>query len=424
MKVNARLVVAILGGFIFYEVIQAAEIKVPDFKHSVTTEKKPWTDKEFLNNPANFQFAIVADRTGGVRRGIFPEAVKKVNDLRPEFVMSVGDLITGGSRQKNESVIMNQWKEFNSFIKGFDMPFFYLPGNHDVSNEVGDRVWDKLYGVRYYSFIYKNVLFLCLNTQEGPGWRPPSLGEKQIQWINEELKKHDKVRWTMVFLHQPLWLMEEGILIRREGQKTLRKSDTGWPKVEKALGGRKYTVFAGHIHHYAKYIRNNRSYYMLGTTGGGSQLRGTSFGEFDHATWVTMTDQGPQLANLRLDGILGDDVSTESHQKFWRSLAFEEYFSDGPLLDGKELTLPIRNHFDFEIQGTLQWNLPNKSAWKITPENAEVILKPNAEKIMKFKISRIQGANGILPLPRLEVKFQGGEKKLDLRTLLDFPIGN
>ena len=45
-------------------------------------------------------------------------------------------------------------------------------------------------------------------------------------------------------------------------------------------------------------------------------------------------------------------------------------------------------------------------------------------KIMKFKISRIQGANGILPLPRLEVKFQGGEKKLDLRTLLDFPIGN
>ena len=86
--------------------------------------------------------------------------VKKVNDLRPEFVMSVGDLITGGSRQKNEAIIINQWKEFNSFIKGFDMPFFYLAGNHDVSNEVGDRVWDKLYGVRYYSFIYKNVLFL------------------------------------------------------------------------------------------------------------------------------------------------------------------------------------------------------------------------------------------------------------------------
>jgi hypothetical protein len=40
MKVNARLVVAILGVFAFYEVIQAAEIKAPDFKHSVTTKKK------------------------------------------------------------------------------------------------------------------------------------------------------------------------------------------------------------------------------------------------------------------------------------------------------------------------------------------------------------------------------------------------
>ena len=116
-----------------------------------------------------------------------------------------------------------------------------------------------------------------------------------------------------------------------------------------------------------------------------------------------------QLANLRLDGILEDDVSTESHQKFWRSLAFEEYFSDGPILDGKELTLPILI-FDFEIKGTLQWNLPNKSAWKITPENAEVILKPNAEKITKFPSGRIQGANGILPLPRLEVKFQEGKR--------------
>ncbi len=216
MNLIVRLVSVFSGILILHQVVNAAELKAPDFKHSVTTERKPWTDKKFQNNPANFQFAIVADRTGGVRRGIFPEAVKKVNDLRPEFVMSVGDLITGGSRQKNEAIIINQWKEFNSFIKGFDMPFFYLAGNHDVSNEVGDRVWDKLYGVRYYSFIYKNVLFLCLNAQEGPGWRPPSLGEKQIQWINGELKKHNEVRWTMVFLHQPLWLMEEGILIRRE----------------------------------------------------------------------------------------------------------------------------------------------------------------------------------------------------------------
>ena len=182
-------VTVLLGWVIFFYPgwSQAEEPEIPGFKHSVETREKPWTHTRFLNNPDHFQFAIVSDRTGGVRRGIFPRAVRKLNELQPEFVMSVGDLITGGAKQKKESVLLKQWQEFNSFIKGFDMPFFYLPGNHDVSNEVGDRVWDKLYGVRYYSFVYKDVLFLCLNTQEGPGWRPPSLGNEQVKWAAAEL---------------------------------------------------------------------------------------------------------------------------------------------------------------------------------------------------------------------------------------------
>ena len=57
-----------------------------------------------------------------------------------------------------------------------------------------------------------------------------------------------------------LWLMEEGILIRKEGKKTLRKTATGWPQVSN-IKGRKHTVFAGHIHHYAKYQRNGTSFY-------------------------------------------------------------------------------------------------------------------------------------------------------------------
>jgi hypothetical protein len=418
------LAVIFLGCFIsgYGYRVDAEEPVIPDFSHSVKTAKKPWTHTKFLNNPDHFQFAIVSDRTGGVRRGIFPRAVRKLNELQPEFVMSVGDLITGGAKQKKESVLLKQWQEFNSFIKDFDMPFFYLPGNHDVSNEVGDRVWDRLFGVRYYSFVYKGVLFLCLNTQEGPGWRPPSLGEEQIKWAVEELKKHHKVRWTMVFIHQPLWLMEEGIEIRREGKKTLRKSDTGWPKVEAALADRKYTVFAGHIHHYGKYIRNERAYYMLGTTGGGSQLRGTSFGEFDHATWVTMTDNGPRLANLLIDGILADDVTTEAHQQFWRSLAFEEYFEDRSALDGKKLTLRLRNFFDFEIQGRLHWKMPKTAILEVSPAMTEISLKSGEEKVLKFTMQQDTGSRLPRLLPRLEVKFTGGDAILNLGTDLDVPV--
>jgi hypothetical protein len=39
-------------------------------------------------------------------------------------------------------------------------------------------------------------------------------------------------------------------------------------------------------------------------------LRGIEYGEFDHITYVTVTKDGPVVANILLDGILPDDVQT------------------------------------------------------------------------------------------------------------------
>ena len=377
-----------------------------------------------MNEPKDFQFAIVSDRTGGRRVGVFPRAVDKLNLLRPEFVITVGDLIQGGAGNRNVEKLKGQWKEFNSFIQGFDMPFFYLPGNHDLGNEVADQIWDDMFGVRYYSFVYRDVLFLCLNTQGGPGSKPAKLEDKQIKWALAELKKNKEVRWTLVFMHQPLWLMEEGILIRDKGKKILRKTESGWPKVEKALKGRKHTVFAGHVHHYSKYLRNGTSFYTLGTTGGGSKLRGEAFGEFDHATWVTMTEAGPIMANLAIDGIMKDDVTTENHQKFWRSLEFEEYFKKGTDLNGKEISLILSNPFDFEIDGRLAWVRPNSSSWEIKPVAVNLSLSPGSEKKWVFQIDRLEDAKrgGLRQLPKLEVRFKDETKVLDLEMLMSIPL--
>jgi hypothetical protein len=57
----------------------------------------PWSHLDFHNDEANFQFAIVTDRTGGHRGTVFEDGLAKVNLLEPEFVMSVGDLIEGYS---------------------------------------------------------------------------------------------------------------------------------------------------------------------------------------------------------------------------------------------------------------------------------------------------------------------------------------
>ena len=252
----------------------------------------PWSHLELRNDPKAFQFAIVSDRTGSARPGVFEEAIQKLNLLQPEFVMSVGDLIEGYS--KDRAQIDSQWNEFQGFIKKLEMPFFYVPGNHDYSNPEMAKAWQERFGRDYYSFVYRDVHFVCLNSQEP---EMHHVGEKQAKWLEDTLAAHPDVRWTLVFLHSPLW--EERY-----------PKDRGWQRIEEALGNRKYTVFSGHFHSYLKQFRDDHRYYTLATTGGGSGLRGPAHGEFDHVVWVTMTDRGPLVTNLMLQGIWGDDVRT------------------------------------------------------------------------------------------------------------------
>jgi len=267
----------------------------PGLKIQVSKQANPWTHLNFYNNPDNFQFAIVSDRTGGHRPGVFADAVEKLNLLRPEFVMSIGDSIEGYSEDEKELNL--QWDEFDSLVNKLRMPFFYVPGNHDISNEVMAKKWAKRLGLSYYHFIYRDVLFLCLNTEDDPS---SSISDEQIVYLGEVLKANppQQVRWTLVFMHQPLWRKFEQL--------------ENWQKLESLLADRAYTVFAGHRHIYSKSVRNGQPYYILATTGGhaggeGGKPAGLDQCEFDHIVWVTMTDDGPVMANLLLEGILDDE---------------------------------------------------------------------------------------------------------------------
>ena len=134
------------------------------FKSDVETTKKPWTNLDFNNDPNNFQFGIMSDKNGGSRAGVFEDGVKKLNMMLPEFVMCVGDLISGYSTDTSE--IRKQWEEVNGIISGLKMPFFYLPGNHDITNKTMEKEWEKMYGRRYYNFVYKNTLFIILDSND------------------------------------------------------------------------------------------------------------------------------------------------------------------------------------------------------------------------------------------------------------------
>jgi serine/threonine-protein phosphatase CPPED1 len=256
--------------------------------------RNPWTHSKLNNGPDTFQFAVVSDRTGGHREKVFSRAVDRLNLMQPEFVVSVGDLIEGGKKKPDK--IAEEWKEFDSYAKKLTMPFFYVPGNHDTGNVDNDKAWQERYGRKFYYFVYRNVLFLCLNTDDHVGGSgAPRLGAEQVAYAKKALADNPSVRWTLVFLHKPIWTATE-----------LKKR--GWLDVEEVLANRPYTVFCGHVHKYRKFVRQGRNYYQLATTGGGSKMRGVSYGEFDQIVWVTMKPDGPVLANVVLDSVLTDEL--------------------------------------------------------------------------------------------------------------------
>lgn len=265
----------------------------PQAELSIVAEaKNPWTSLRINNDLDEFQFAIVSDRTGGHRANIFSQAVERLNLMQPEFVLSVGDLIEGG--RKSAAQLDAEWKELESYVNKLQMPFFYVPGNHDVSNKATDEAWGARRGRRHYHFIYHNVLFLILNTEDTNGAGGAHVNQEQIAYARDVLQKNRNVRWTIVALHKPVW--------------TGNVEQNGWGAVEQALGDRQYTVFCGHVHRFHKFVRNGRNYYQLATTGGGSKMRGIEYGEFDHFVWVTMKKDGPLFANVLLDAVLQEDL--------------------------------------------------------------------------------------------------------------------
>ncbi len=293
----------------------------PVFTHGLPTQGPvPWLSEKFDNADGKFTFAIVTDLNGGERDGIFDIAIEQINLVRPELIVTVGDLVDGES--SNPDSIAMEYEHFDARARKATAPLFHVGGNHDLTDAVMRKVWKERYGAHYYYFIYKNVLFLVLDTEDhsdkrreeidqarkaaikvmdGPEpekakemdyYKMPervtgNIGAEQTTYFKEVIARHPEVSWTVLFMHKPIW--------KREGEGSLEG-------IERALSGKAYTVFNGHFHSYSHTTKNEKDYIIMGTTGGHQNEK--DLNSFDHFTLVTMTKDGPSIANLRLDGIL------------------------------------------------------------------------------------------------------------------------
>lgn len=289
------------------------------FAHDFKDTAVPWTHTNFDSEEGKFTFALFSDLTGGERSGVFDVAVEQLRLLRPELIVNVGDLIEGGDADREQ--LNSQWDTFDARANRARAPVFYVGGNHDLTGVELRQIWDERFGRKYYHFIYRDVLFLVLDTEDNPpdfqryihrirleaieiadtqGWdafhtseygqleerKSGRISAEQAGYFQQVINDHPHVRWTFVLMHKPAWE---------------RPDEEHFSIIETALNGRPYTVFHGHVHAYQHEIRHGRDYIRLGTTGG-SHTPGKPM-SVDHVSLVTVSESGVDIANLRLSGI-------------------------------------------------------------------------------------------------------------------------
>ncbi|NUU21095.1 MAG: hypothetical protein HOV68_06200, partial [Streptomycetaceae bacterium] len=287
----------------------------------VDTAPAPYSGPAAPDDPDRFTFALIADRTGGARPGVFERGVAALNALAPACAIQVGDLVEFYT--EDTAVLDAEWAEMDAMLAPLRMPLFHVAGNHDVANDVQRDLWLKRFGALHYSFRYRDTLFLVLNTQDpeqplapdaatrlksrlaeaaGDAERTRQVYEEEIDWnaepagawLSEEqlayaervLREHADVRWTFVIMHMPLW--------QGEGHPA-------YHRLRAALGDRPHTMFSGHVHNYRSTTIDGNQYIRLGPTGGVWVFGEDDPGNVDHVTLVTVGVEGPVIANLELD---------------------------------------------------------------------------------------------------------------------------
>ncbi len=274
--------------------------------------RAPTTDNSLV------RFAIIADLTGGERAGVFKVGAKAINAMKPDFIMSIGDLIEGGTEDIDQ--MNKEWSTFNENLNKGDLDFYPVVGNHDISNTAMRRWYEKKVAPRFYHFVYKDALFLVLDSEDftdqffpelqikrnaaievyktNPAEFPNTeyakmpqrkygeISDAQTKYILGTIAANKDARWTFLFMHKPVWKNE---------------NETNFKKIEKALKSKNYTVFNGHVHGYEYTMRLGQDYIQLATTGG--EMIKSSAKNMDHIMWVSLQDK-PSYLNIKLNGML------------------------------------------------------------------------------------------------------------------------
>ncbi len=168
--------------------------------------------------------------------GTLKKAVAQVNNLpiHPDFIIFTGDLTHDTDDDQDRRKRLTEFRQIVKDLKVKDVKF--MPGEHDAAVDNG-KAFMEVIGKTHYTFNHKGVNFIALDNVSDPGG---SLGDPQLKWLADSLKKLDKEKSRIVvFSHRPLFqLYSPWEWETRDGAKA----------IDLLLPYKNVTVFFGHIH--------------------------------------------------------------------------------------------------------------------------------------------------------------------------------
>lgn len=139
-----------------------------------------------------------------------------VNELQPNFVIHLGDLVHPISALSNHEEAV---KEAQEIFSGIESDLYVLPGNHDIGDKPNawlpapiveknsHKIFLKYWGPLYQSFSFQDCRFICLDS--------PVLNsgmereQEQSLWLKKELQiAKEKGQRIFVFMHYPLFICD------------------------------------------------------------------------------------------------------------------------------------------------------------------------------------------------------------------------
>jgi hypothetical protein len=148
-------------------------------------------------------FGDTQPRTMAAVHYFYRDVLEELIGIEAAFGVTLGDVV---------SDFLNLFEPMNQSVATLDLPWRYIIGNHDLEHSAKNDKnargpWYRTYGPTYYSFSYGSAHFIVLDnirlTENGNPIYLTGLGDKQMEFLKNELSRLDKDQLLVLMAHIP-----------------------------------------------------------------------------------------------------------------------------------------------------------------------------------------------------------------------------